>query len=194
MRYNDKPILEDDLNTREIKINVERKIMHPDYDDYNENCSPYPEQATDDFITDNEDLRLLELQRIEILKNLLNKAKLELEKAIQEKIRKALLDKKKSKPKPKIPEFQIPNNRKLEDMPEGLEVLAQQMFEHERSKPLEEDEVYFNEVPLPSYESGVTQKHKLKRPQYFNRVKMGFDWNQYNKTHYDVDNPPPKVV
>ena len=49
-------------------------------------------------------------------------------------------------------------------MPEGLEVLAQQMFEHERSKPLEEDEVYFNEVPLPSYESGVTQKHKLKRP------------------------------
>ena len=62
-------------------------------------------------------------------------------------------------------------------MPEGLEVLAQQMFEHERSKPLEEDEVYFNEVPLPSYESGVAQKHKLKRPQYFNRVKMGFDWN-----------------
>lgn len=23
---------------------------------------------------------------------------------------------------------------------------------------------------------------------------MGFDWNMYNKTHYDVDNPPPKVV
>ena len=23
---------------------------------------------------------------------------------------------------------------------------------------------------------------------------MGYDWNLYNKTHYDIDNPPPKVV
>jgi hypothetical protein len=22
----------------------------------------------------------------------------------------------------------------------------------------------------------------------------GYDWNKYNRAHYDVDNPPPKVV
>ena len=22
----------------------------------------------------------------------------------------------------------------------------------------------------------------------------GFEWNKYNQTHYDIDNPPPKVV
>lgn len=23
---------------------------------------------------------------------------------------------------------------------------------------------------------------------------QGFEWNKYNQTHYDVDNPPPKIV
>jgi hypothetical protein len=26
------------------------------------------------------------------------------------------------------------------------------------------------------------------------RVLQGFEWNKYNQTHYDGDNPPPKVV
>ncbi len=30
--------------------------------------------------------------------------------------------------------------------------------------------------------------------RYFNRVKTGYDWNKYNQTHYDHDNPPPKSV
>ena len=30
--------------------------------------------------------------------------------------------------------------------------------------------------------------------RYFNRVKTGYDWNKYNSTHYDHDNPPPKTV
>ena len=30
--------------------------------------------------------------------------------------------------------------------------------------------------------------------RYFNRVKTGFEWNKYNQTHYDYDNPPPRVV
>jgi len=37
-------------------------------------------------------------------------------------------------------------------------------------------------------------KYKPRKPRYFNRVKTGYDWNQYNKTHYDHDNPPPTVV
>ncbi|KAA8896459.1 cactus-binding C-terminus of cactin protein-domain-containing protein [Sphaerosporella brunnea] len=31
-------------------------------------------------------------------------------------------------------------------------------------------------------------------PRYFNHVQMGYEWNKYNQTHYDHDNPPPKVV
>ena len=25
-------------------------------------------------------------------------------------------------------------------------------------------------------------------------ARAGYDWNKYNRAHYDVDNPPPKVV
>jgi hypothetical protein len=32
------------------------------------------------------------------------------------------------------------------------------------------------------------------KPRYYNSVKTGFEWNKYNQTHYDADNPPPKVV
>lgn len=37
-------------------------------------------------------------------------------------------------------------------------------------------------------------KYRPRKPRYFNRVKTGFDWNKYNSTHYDKDNPPPKSV
>ena len=26
------------------------------------------------------------------------------------------------------------------------------------------------------------------------RVYTGFEWNKYNQTHYDFDNPPPKIL
>ena len=38
-------------------------------------------------------------------------------------------------------------------------------------------------------ESGVTTSL-----HFFNRVRTGYDWNKYNRTHYDHDNPPPKTV
>ena len=38
------------------------------------------------------------------------------------------------------------------------------------------------------------EKYRPRRPRYFNRVRTGFEWNRYNQTHYDRDNPPPKVV
>ena len=34
----------------------------------------------------------------------------------------------------------------------------------------------------------------FRKPRYFNRVHTGFEWNKYNQTHYDFDNPPPKIV
>lgn len=37
-------------------------------------------------------------------------------------------------------------------------------------------------------------RYQPRKPRYFNRVHTGFEWNKYNQTHYDIDNPPPKVV
>lgn len=39
-----------------------------------------------------------------------------------------------------------------------------------------------------------SDKYRPRKPRYFNRVHTGYDWNQYNKKHYDSDNPPPKTV
>ena len=39
-----------------------------------------------------------------------------------------------------------------------------------------------------------SDKYRPRKPRYFNRVKTGWDWNKYNQTHYDHDNPPPKIV
>lgn len=36
-------------------------------------------------------------------------------------------------------------------------------------------------------------KYRPRKPKYFNRVHTGYEWNKYNQTHYDHDNPPPKV-
>lgn len=37
-------------------------------------------------------------------------------------------------------------------------------------------------------------KYRPRKPRFFNRVHTGYEWNKYNQTHYDHDNPPPKVV
>eukprot|EP00536_Pseudo-nitzschia_multiseries_P015745 jgi/Psemu1/312397/fgenesh1_kg.943_\ len=37
-------------------------------------------------------------------------------------------------------------------------------------------------------------RYAPRKPRYFNRIKTGFDWNKYNQTHYDTENPPPKIV
>ncbi len=39
-----------------------------------------------------------------------------------------------------------------------------------------------------------SDKYRPRKPRYFNRVHTGFEWNKYNQTHYDIDNPPPKIV
>jgi hypothetical protein len=37
-------------------------------------------------------------------------------------------------------------------------------------------------------------KYRPRKPRYINTVKTGWDWNKYNQTHYDHDNPPPRTV
>eukprot|EP01023_Acetabularia_acetabulum_P051193 TRINITY_DN5637_c0_g1_i2.p1 TRINITY_DN5637_c0_g1~~TRINITY_DN5637_c0_g1_i2.p1 ORF type:complete len:699 (-),score=138.29 TRINITY_DN5637_c0_g1_i2:132-2015(-) len=46
----------------------------------------------------------------------------------------------------------------------------------------------------PHQSTWFNLKYQPRKPKYFNRVHTGYEWNKYNQTHYDADNPPPKVV
>ncbi|WWC89448.1 uncharacterized protein L201_004372 [Kwoniella dendrophila CBS 6074] len=39
-----------------------------------------------------------------------------------------------------------------------------------------------------------SDRYRPRKPRFFNRVHTGYEWSKYNQTHYDSDNPPPKVV
>mmetsp|Transcript_55167 Transcript_55167/g.175502 ORF Transcript_55167/g.175502 Transcript_55167/m.175502 type:complete len:256 (+) Transcript_55167:1218-1985(+) len=56
------------------------------------------------------------------------------------------------------------------------------------------DAQFTGEVDLGSQAYWWHDKYRPRKPKYFNRVHTGYEWNKYNQTHYDHDNPPPKVV
>lgn len=58
----------------------------------------------------------------------------------------------------------------------------------------EEELCHADEVDLGGSSYMWQDKYRPRKPRYFNRVKTGYDWNKYNQTHYDHDNPPPKTV
>lgn len=70
-------------------------------------------------------------------------------------------------------------------------------FEREAEKgmdPLEEAR-FSVEVGVGGPQQYIwSEKYRPRKPRYFNRVHTGFEWNKYNQTHYDIDNPPPKIV
>jgi hypothetical protein len=59
---------------------------------------------------------------------------------------------------------------------------------------LEEELGLTSEIDLGSGSYNLQEKYRPRKPRYFNRVKTGYDWNKYNQSHYDHDNPPPKIV
>ncbi len=70
------------------------------------------------------------------------------------------------------------------------------LYEREVARGVQEDEEIFageEEVSTASKPQWAN-KYRPRKPRYFNRVQMGYEWNKYNQTHYDHDNPPPKVV
>ncbi|TBU49583.1 mid region of cactin-domain-containing protein [Dichomitus squalens] len=74
--------------------------------------------------------------------------------------------------------------------------LAEALYRAEAERELDEEEELFNveeSIARPtSY--NWEDKYRPRKPRYFNRVHTGYEWNKYNQTHYDTDNPPPKVV
>lgn len=68
-------------------------------------------------------------------------------------------------------------------------------FEMEARVGMTDDEAMFSvESPLDHRMYLWSDKYRPRKPRYFNRVHTGFEWNKYNQTHYDMDNPPPKIV
>ncbi|CDS40172.1 Cactin protein cactus binding domain C terminal [Echinococcus multilocularis] len=60
---------------------------------------------------------------------------------------------------------------------------------------VEEGDAEFSVLaPLEDQSFLWSDKYRPRKPRFFNRVHTGFVWNKYNQTHYDLDNPPPKVV
>ncbi|KAK1227438.1 hypothetical protein PQX77_009585 [Marasmius sp. AFHP31] len=78
----------------------------------------------------------------------------------------------------------------------GADLASEALYRAEAEKELDEEEELFN------MEENITNpttyhwedKYRPRKPRYFNRVHTGYEWNKYNQTHYDTDNPPPKVV
>ncbi|KAK9502890.1 hypothetical protein O3M35_011577 [Rhynocoris fuscipes] len=72
---------------------------------------------------------------------------------------------------------------------------AEQAMQREARKGMTGDEAVFSvESALDSQVYLWSDKYRPRKPRYFNRVHTGFEWNKYNQTHYDMDNPPPKIV
>jgi hypothetical protein len=76
---------------------------------------------------------------------------------------------------------------------------AERLFQMEASRGMESDEEVMTEVAVirqPRY-SGKDKQHygsRLRKPRYYNRIQTGYEWTKYNRTHYDADNLPPKIV
>lgn len=69
------------------------------------------------------------------------------------------------------------------------------LYEREVARGVEEgEEVFTAEEEVTTARPQSDGSYKPRKPRYFNRVQMGYEWNKYNQTHYDHDNPPPKVV
>ncbi len=70
------------------------------------------------------------------------------------------------------------------------------LYEREVARGIGEDEEIFaaEETVASTAAPQWAGKYRPRKPRYFNRVQMGYEWNKYNQTHYDHDNPPPKVV
>ncbi|XP_031416097.1 cactin [Clupea harengus] len=72
---------------------------------------------------------------------------------------------------------------------------AEDAFVRRAKQGMGADEAQFSvEMPLTGKMYLWADKYRPRKPRFFNRVHTGFEWNKYNQTHYDFDNPPPKIV
>lgn len=78
---------------------------------------------------------------------------------------------------------------------EDLSKTTKALYDREVARGVSEnEEVFTGEESVSEAQPKWSDKYQPRKPRYFNRVQMGYEWNKYNQTHYDHDNPPPKVV
>lgn len=77
---------------------------------------------------------------------------------------------------------------------DGVDSYIQYFLQYQRENENKEDEEQLFELEQHLTADLNRSDRTLKKPQYFNKVKLGHDWNKYNQTHYDTDNPPPKII
>uniref|UniRef100_A0A182J3B1 Splicing factor Cactin n=1 Tax=Anopheles atroparvus TaxID=41427 RepID=A0A182J3B1_ANOAO len=78
---------------------------------------------------------------------------------------------------------------------EELYSREEMLLRKEARRGMDNDEAEFSvETRVDSQVYLWSDKYRPRKPRYFNRVHTGFEWNKYNQTHYDMDNPPPKIV
>lgn len=88
------------------------------------------------------------------------------------------------------------NTRFAQTATEDFSQTTKALYEREVARGIGEDEEIFaaEEADPSAAKPKWADKYRPRKPRYFNRVQMGYEWNKYNQTHYDYDNPPPKVV
>nr|POE62957.1 uncharacterized protein c2f12.12c [Quercus suber] len=79
---------------------------------------------------------------------------------------------------------------------ENIGQSATSAFDREVARGLSENEEVFTaeEDVITTNKAQWSSRYRPRKPKHFNRVHTGYEWNKYNQTHYDHDNPPPKVV
>lgn len=93
--------------------------------------------------------------------------------------------------------MQVLKGGSVKSTEEEFEKRARETMDGTASAPVEAEEEnagdFKTEVTL-QHHYNWSDKYRPRKPRYYNRVHTGYDWNQYNKKHYDTDNPPPKTV
>lgn len=66
---------------------------------------------------------------------------------------------------------------------------AAKLFQQFKKRGPGLDELEMLEPPL-----SIEGPEGTSTPLFYNVLREGIEWNKYNQTHFDEDNPPPKVV
>lgn len=91
-----------------------------------------------------------------------------------------------SKHEPKTPEDSPP--------PMSTSTTKVDMFQKETEKRMGDGEEAFNlDIPMQK-EYPWQDLYKSRKPNFFNRVIKGYDWNRYNQTHFTTEEPPPPTI
>lgn len=72
--------------------------------------------------------------------------------------------------------------------PSAADLEAERLYREEAAREPDDDdeEIYTLDDGLPSVATyDWSDRFRPRKPRFFNRVHTGFEWSQYNQTHYE---------